>query len=99
MMPETFEILANFLERYSTEAEGADFGEPSEETRFKLRQFGAGRLSRKEQDELLEVLKEHPRWIASLAQEVKALRRTEIKSAESFKWNKGNTLSRTTSPH
>ena len=73
-MPETFEILAGFLERFGAEVEGRELEEPSEETKSKLQQLARGELSEPERVNLFGLLNQHPQWIGRLAQEVKALR-------------------------
>jgi len=76
-MSNTFEILSRFLERYSDEVEGRSLEEMPSEVRTKLSAFAQGSLSVAERGELAQLLKDNPRWISMLAQEVKAGRGTD----------------------
>ena len=73
-MPNTFEILARFLERYGDEVEGRALEEMPPEFKLKLRNFAKGNLPEAERGELFRVLKENPRWVSLLADEAKAAR-------------------------
>jgi len=73
-MPNTFEILTGFLDRYEADVEGRELREPPDEIRVQLRALARGDLARTEQDDLMAILGQHPDWIARLADEVKALR-------------------------
>ena len=79
-MPNTFEILSDFLARYEDEVVGRAASIPPAEIRARLRSFAHGQLSATDQAELVRQLNEHPDWIAALAAEVKALRNTGNKS-------------------
>ena len=73
-MPNTFEILAGFLEHFDHEVQGREHAPVSDNVRIKLREFAAGKLPPHEQDDLVQALNRNPDWVASLAAEVKALR-------------------------
>ena len=73
-MPNTFEILARFLDRVGEEVEGREHRQLSEDVHAKLRHFAAGRLPASEQEQMVELLTRNPEWMESLASEVKALR-------------------------
>jgi len=73
-MPNTFQILAGFLERFGDEVEGRELPEPPAEIRAKLHAFARGNLPKADQSELMNLLSQNPGWISRLAQEVKALR-------------------------
>jgi hypothetical protein len=73
-MANTFEILAGFLDRFDEDVEGRELVELSDEARTKLHDFARGTLTPAEQAQLVELLNQNPRWVASLASEVKAMR-------------------------
>jgi len=73
-MPDQFEILARFLERFGDEVEGREVGDPGDDTRARLKQLARGELPEAEQAELFARLNRNPEWIAWLAREVKAMR-------------------------
>ena len=75
-MTNAFEILARFLERGEAEVEGRQLEAPPEAIKLKLRQFARGLLPEAEQPALIAQLTENRHWIALLADEVKALRKT-----------------------
>ena len=71
-MDNTFEILARFLDRYGEDVEGRALEEMPPEITAKLRAFAGGGLPAAERGALARLLKENPRWISVLADEVKA---------------------------
>lgn len=73
-MPNNFEILAGFLERFGDEVEGRELQEPPPEIKSQLRELAQGHLPQAQCTELLAVLGRNPAWISRLADEVKALR-------------------------
>lgn len=73
-MPDAFQILARFLDRFGGEVEGRSLEEPPEAVLLKLRDLARGRLPEAETAELMELLNRNPHWISRLADEVKALR-------------------------
>jgi hypothetical protein len=73
-MPDTFQILARFLERYGDDVEGRAVTEPAVEAREKLQRLARGTLPETEQAELFTLLSRNPDWIGWLAREVKSLR-------------------------
>ena len=73
-MPDTFTILAGFLERFTDEVEGRQLEEPSPQIKARLRALARGKLSDPEREELVALLQENRHWIPLLAQEVKTLR-------------------------
>jgi hypothetical protein len=73
-MPDTFQILARFLERYGDDVEGRAVAEPAVDLQEKLQRLARGTLPETEQEELFTVLNRNPDWISWLAREVKALR-------------------------
>lgn len=73
-MPNTFEILSGFLSRIDGEVEGREMPALPPEVVAKFRRFAHGQLSEPEQADLIQELNEHPDWVATLANEVKALR-------------------------
>lgn len=73
-MPNSFEILAGFLERFGDEVEGRELQEPPPEIQTKLRDLARGHLPESERAELFALLSQNPGWIARLASEVKNLR-------------------------
>jgi hypothetical protein len=75
LMPDTFQILAGFLERFDHEVEGRQLPEPPEDIRRQFTQLACGALPELERTNLLGVLHQNPQWLAALAQEVKTLRR------------------------
>jgi hypothetical protein len=74
-MPNSFEILAGFLERFGEEVEGREVPLPPSEIEAKLRELARGNLLEAERSELFNLLSQNPQWIPHLAREVKALRR------------------------
>ncbi len=72
--PDTFHILAEFLDQFGPEVQGRELVQPPEEIQTKLQQFARGSLSEEEQAGLFPLLQKHPDWTAWLAQEVKCLR-------------------------
>ncbi|MCI0747653.1 MAG: hypothetical protein L0Y58_19790 [Verrucomicrobia subdivision 3 bacterium] len=73
-MPNPFEILAGFLDRYSDDVEGRSLEEPSSELKLKLQQLARGSLSEAQRDEVILILKRNPQWVSILASEAKAMR-------------------------
>jgi len=73
-MSNTFETLARFLDRYSDEVEGRELEEVPPQFKPKLRDFALGALAEPERQELARLLKENPRWVASLAEEARMVR-------------------------
>jgi len=73
-MSNTFETLARFLDRYSDEVEGRELEEVPPQLKPKLRDFALGTLPEPERQELARLLKENPRWVASLAEEARIVR-------------------------
>ncbi len=73
-MPNTFQILAGFLDRFGEEVEGRALQEPSEDVELKLRDLARGTLPAAQRAEAISLLHGHPQWIEWLAHEVKALR-------------------------
>lgn len=73
-MTNAFEILTRFLDRYGDEVEGRALEDMPPEVQMKLRDFARGNLAGAERDELARRLKENPKWISLLAQEVKGAR-------------------------
>jgi len=80
-MPNEFEILARFLDRYAGEVEGRELPEPPAEIRGKLRELALGRVAEPERTELFALLRRNPAWIERLADEVKSLRTGSAGSA------------------
>ena len=75
-MPNTFAILAKFLEQSGDEVQGRELQQVPEATRTKLRDFARGQLPPAEQSRLIEELNQNPDLVATLAAEVKAMRNT-----------------------
>jgi hypothetical protein len=73
-MDKTFQILAEFLDRYGEEVEGRELQALPEDVQCKLRDFARGTLPAAQRTELIGLLHGHPQWIDRLAQEVKTLR-------------------------
>jgi hypothetical protein len=73
-MPNSFEILSKFLERYGDEVEGRSLEEPSPDVKLNLKRFASGNLPEAERDQLIALLQANPQWVSLLAQEAKALR-------------------------
>jgi hypothetical protein len=73
-MPETFQTLIKFLERFEEDVEGRARQEPSEDTRLKLQSLARGDLAGSHQTEIFLLLDRNPEWIGWLAREVKDLR-------------------------
>jgi hypothetical protein len=73
-MPNTFEILAGFLERFGEEVEGREAPLLPSEIEGKMRELAGGNLPAAEQAQLFKLLNENPQWISNLAKQVKALR-------------------------
>ena len=73
-MDKTFQILAEFLDRYGEEVEGRELQVLPEDVQCKLRDFARGTLPATQRTELIGLLHGHPQWIDRLAQEVKTLR-------------------------
>jgi len=73
-MPNTFEILTEFLRRHGEEVEGRDAGVLPPETSARLRRFAQGQLPAAEQAGLIRELSERSDWVAALAAEIKGLR-------------------------
>jgi hypothetical protein len=72
----TFQILAQFLQRAEGEVEGRELQEPAEETKLQLKRLARGELAEREQTSLFTELNSHPDWIVWLAREVKNMRAT-----------------------
>ena len=71
-MPNSFEILAGFLDRFGGEVEGRLLEEPSPEIKLKLREFARGSLPEAQRDEVILLLRRNPHWVSLLASEAKA---------------------------
>ncbi len=71
---DAFQVLAAFLERFGTEAEGRQLPELGSEANQKLRQLAEGKLPEADRTELLDDLSRNPELIARLAEEIKARR-------------------------
>jgi len=80
-MTNPFEVVAGFLERFDAEVRGRESGEPPEEVRAKLRSLALGTLPPGERAALFSQLEQNPEWVASLAQEVKALRANPVRAS------------------
>jgi hypothetical protein len=75
-MPNPFEILAGFLEKFGDEVEGRESEQLPPDVQGKLRELARGNLGESERTQLFTLLNQHPQWLSSLATEVKALRGT-----------------------
>ncbi len=73
-LPDTFQILAGFLERFGDEVEGRELRDMPPEVGVKLRDFARGNLAEADRAELFKLLNENPAWLGRLAEEVKTLR-------------------------
>lgn len=73
-MPEAFEILSRFLERYDNDVEGRSTEEPAADVQRQLKRFATGELSEAERSEVARLLHANPQWVPLLAREVRALR-------------------------
>ncbi len=73
-MANEFEILANFLAKFSDEVEGRELQDLPQHVQVKLRALAQGELPETERSQLFNLLKENPAWIGRLAEEVKAMR-------------------------
>jgi hypothetical protein len=73
-MSNTFQILAQFLQRAEGEVEGRELQEPAEETKLQLKRLARGELPERDQTGLFAELNGHPDWIVWLAREIKAMR-------------------------
>jgi hypothetical protein len=73
-MTNTFEILAQFLDRFGDDVEGRQQQEPGEDIQARLWALARGQVPAAEQPELLGLLNRNPHWLGRLAEEVKALR-------------------------
>jgi hypothetical protein len=74
MMPEPFQILTGFLDRFGDEVEGRALPEPPADLEVKVRELARGRLPESERARWFELLNQNPSWIARLADEIRALR-------------------------
>jgi len=72
-MPNSFEILSRFLDRFGDDVEGRSREQPSADVQLELKQFVSGALSEAERTELLRRLAANPQWLTLLAREAKAL--------------------------
>jgi hypothetical protein len=77
-MPNAFEILAGFLERFGDEVEGREAPLPPAEVGDKLRALARGSLPEAEQSQLFSLLNQNPQWVSYLAEQVKAQRNPPI---------------------
>jgi hypothetical protein len=75
-MPNPFEILAGFLDKFGNEVEGREHEPVPDDIKGKLRELAHGSLSDTERSQLFTLLNQHPQWISALASEIKALRET-----------------------
>jgi hypothetical protein len=73
-MPNNFEILSGFLERFDHEVQGREQSEAPPEIQSQLRELAQGQLPQSQCAELLDLLSRNPAWIARLAEEIKAVR-------------------------
>ena len=73
-MPDTFQILAKFLERFGDEVEGRALQELPKDAQASLQRLARGTLPEEDQAGLFALLNKNPAWVGWLAQEVKALR-------------------------
>jgi hypothetical protein len=73
-MANEFEILANFLAKFSDEVEGRELQDVPRDMQAKLRELAQGNLAESERSRVFDLLKENPAWIGRLADEVKAMR-------------------------
>ena len=74
IMPNELKTLLEFLDRFSAEVEGRSLEQPPDEVKSKLRDFARGQLTEPQRGELIGQLKEHPDWMALLANEARSLR-------------------------
>lgn len=70
----TFQILAQFLQRAEGEVEGRELQEPAEETKIQLQRLARGELAEGDQTGLFAELNSHPDWVVWLAREIKKMR-------------------------
>lgn len=73
-MPNNFEILAGFLERFGDDVEGHESAALPPAVADQLRRFARGQLPETEQGEVIRELNGRTEWVKFLAAEVKALR-------------------------
>jgi len=73
-MANEFEILANFLAKFSDEVEGRELQDLPRDVQAKLRELAQGNLAESERSRVFDLLKDNPAWIGRLAEEVKAMR-------------------------
>lgn len=73
-MSDPDKIIFDFLQSFEPEVSGRSTDPIPDELRAKMRLFAQGKLSEFEQQELQKLLAGKPKWIAALAEEVKALR-------------------------
>jgi hypothetical protein len=75
-MSNPFEILTRFLERYGDDVQGRELEEMPAELKSKLCDFARGGLPAAERGEIARLLKDNPRWVGVLAQEIRAARQS-----------------------
>jgi hypothetical protein len=73
-MGSSFEILTRFLDRFGPEVEGRALDDPPDDVKRKLRALARGELTEAEREEMVQLLRDNPRWTSFLAEEVKSLR-------------------------
>jgi hypothetical protein len=73
-MPNTFEMLAQFLDRFGDEVQGRQAEEPPESVQPRLRALASGRLPAMDRSEVFSLLSQNPGWVPWLAKEIKGLR-------------------------
>ena len=75
-MTNSFRMLAKIFDQFNDEVQGRELGEPPEKIQGKLRLMARGGLPATEHQELFFLLNQNPEWVAGLAREIKALRKS-----------------------
>jgi len=76
-MPETFNIISDFLEQFEDEVFGRGTDCPDSETMDVIARFGRGELTAPERLKVVAILEKNPSWIPLLAKEIRAARMKE----------------------
>jgi hypothetical protein len=73
-----FKVLFDFLELIGDEVVGRQSARPPPQVEQSLRSLLSGELDERKRRELCEVLREQPKWLAWLADQIKDRRKTTV---------------------
>jgi hypothetical protein len=75
-MPADFKVIFRFLELTEGEVQGRQSARPPQDVEQMLRRLLSGELDAPKRKQLCEMLRDQPRWLAWLAEQIKNRRKT-----------------------